>query len=124
VLAPEAPVEDPWNAPEPPIPYAPDAPAPHDEPGLAEPPPPEPDSIAAVALQLPPLSDTVTFKVEDRGFFAGPQTALQLDLLDRATGQLLWSKAVNADADPLDATAVSKVLDEAFGGVSWARRAR
>jgi len=74
---------------------------------MPEPPPPEADPIAAVALQLPPLADAVTFSVHDRGFFAGPQTAIQLDLLDRATGELLWSKAVSAEADPTDAKAMS-----------------
>ena len=118
VLAPE--VEEPWYAPEPPIPLAADAPPPPDTGLLPEPPAPDPEPIAAVALELPPLSNVVTFNVEDRGFFAGPQTAIQLDLLDRADGQLLWSKAVRADADPLDAGAVTKVLDEAFSGVSWA----
>jgi hypothetical protein len=125
VLAPDPAVEEPWYAPEPPVPLASDAPPPFDDTTLfSEPPPPEPDPIAAVALQLPPLADVVTFKVEDRGFFAGPQAAVQFDLLDRATGRLLWSKAVNADADPLDPKAMSKVLDEAFAGVSWARPIR
>lgn len=123
VLAPDAEVDEPWYAPEPPVPLASDAPPPAEESGLlSEPPPPEPEAeaIPAVALQLPPLSDVVTFNVEDRGFFAGPQTAIQLDLLDRANGRLLWSKAVRADADPLDAGAMAKVLNEAFSGVSWA----
>jgi hypothetical protein len=50
--------------------------------------------------------------------------AVQLDLLDRATGQLLWSAAVKADADPLDPRAVTQVLDQAFLGVAWAPRRR
>ena len=122
VLAPE-PVEDPWYAPDAPPPLAPDAPFgdPADPP---EPPPPETDTLASVALQLPPLAQAVNFPVEDRGFFAGPKTALQLDLLDRASGQLLWSKAVTADADPVDAKAMAKLLDDAFAGQSWARRSR
>ena len=122
VLAPE-PVEDPWYAPDAPPPLAPDAPFgdPADPP---EPPPPETDTLASVALQLPPLAQAVNFPVEDRGFFADPQTAIQLDLLDRANGRLIWSKAVTADADPLDAKAVAKILDGAFAGQSWARRSR
>jgi len=115
----EAPV---WGAPEPPAPYLPGpiAPAGGDPADLPEPPPPEP--IASVALQLPPLDDVVSFRVQDRGLFAGPQTAIQLDLLDRATGRLLWSKAVSAEADPMDGEAVAKLLDSAFAGVGWARR--
>ena len=62
--------------------------------------------------------------MHDRGFFAGPQTAIQLDLLDRATGQLLWSKAVSAEADPADAKAMAKLVDHALAGQPWARRSR
>jgi hypothetical protein len=122
VLAPE-PVEDAWYAPDAPPPLAPDAPF-GDPADLPEPPPPETDALASVALQLPPLAQAVNFPVEDRGFFAGPKTALQLDLLDRASGKLLWSKAVTADADPADAKAMAKLLDEAFAGQGWARRSR
>jgi len=119
VLAPE-PVEEPWFAPEPPPPLAGES---GEEVAMvAEPPPPDP--VAAVALQLPPLADEVTFPVHDRGFFAGPQTAIQLDLLDRATGQLLWSKAVSAEADPTDAKAMAKLVGHALAGQPWARRSR
>lgn len=110
---------------EPPVPLAPDASPFEDGEALFEagpPPPPDPETIAEVALELPPLSPEVSFNVQDRSFFAGPQTALQLDLIDRATGRLLWSKAVNAEADPLDAGAIGKVLDEALKDVSWAPR--
>src|SRR5439155_1719480 len=83
---------------------------------LAEPQPPVPDPIAAVALQLTPLADAVRFSVHGRGFFAGPQTAIQLDLLDRATGELLWSKVVSAEADPTDPKAMAKLVDRALAG--------
>jgi len=121
VLAPET-VEEPWYAPEPPLPLATESGG--EVAVLPEPPPPEPDPIAAVALQLPPLAEAVTFSVHDRGFFAGPQTAIQLDLLDRATGELLWSKAVSAEADPTDAKAMAKLVDHALAGQPWADRAR
>ena len=121
VLAPET-VEEPWYAPEAPPPLATGSGG--EVAVLPEPPPPEPDPIAAVALQLPPLAEAVTFSVHDRGFFAGPQTAIQLDLLDRATGELLWSKAVSAEADPTDAKAMAKLVDHALAGQPWADRAR
>jgi hypothetical protein len=62
----------------------------------------------------------VNFPVEDRGFFAGPRTALQLDLVDRASGRVLWSRAISAEVDPLDAGAVSKLVDRALAGQRWA----
>ncbi len=134
-----APVEnEPWYSADPPGPLAYDAPPPPDEspppgeiasPGESAlpgaPPPPEAElepEPAGVSLQLSPLAEEVNFRVEDRGFFDGPQTAIQLDLLDRATGRLLWTKAVNAESDPLDAKAVSRVLDEAFADASWSRQ--
>jgi hypothetical protein len=121
VLAPETPPDDPWGAPGPPLAF--DA-ALEDLDEVAEPPPPDPGPMAAVALQLPPLADAVNFPVEDRGFFSGPHTALQLDLVDRASGRLLWSRAVAGGEDPLDEGGMSKLLDEALAGQGWARRSR
>jgi hypothetical protein len=121
VLAPETPPDDPWGAPGPPL--ALDA-ASYDPDEVAEPPPPDPGPMAAVALQLPPLAEAVNFPVEDRGLFSGPHTALQLDLVDRASGRLLWSRAVAGGEDPLDEGAMSKLLDEALEGQRWARRSR
>jgi hypothetical protein len=66
----------------------------------------------------------MNFSLEDRGFFEGPRTALQLDLIDRASGRLLWSRSISGDADPLDAGDVTDLVDEAFAHVAWARRAR
>lgn len=117
VLAPE-PEEDPWGTPDGPPPLAP-----ADE-LRGAPPPPGPDEVPGVALQLPPLAEVVSFPVQERGLFAGPRTALQVDLLDRATGRVLWSNAVGADEDPRDAQAVAKLVGEALAGQRWAARAR
>jgi len=117
VLAPEEPF----------VPLAPGPPPYDDDSPLFEagpPPPPDPETLADVSLELPPLSPTVNFNVGDRGFFAGPQAAVQLDLIDRATGRLLWSKAAKTDADPLDAGDMTKLVDEALKDVSWAPRRR
>jgi hypothetical protein len=131
VLAPDS-AEEQWYEPAPPPPLIP-GPADDDEPpDLADaprPPDAQPDTAAQPEpppppMELPALLEPLAFRVEDRGFFAGPVTALQLDLVDRATGRAVWSKAVSADADPLDPAAVAKVLDEALAGQGWARRAR
>ena len=81
-------------------------------------------SDTAPALLLPPLAPAVDFAVEERGFFSGAKTSLQLDLLDRKTGAVLWSKAVAGDNDPLNPAEVGALLDEALDGAAWARRAR
>jgi hypothetical protein len=122
VLAPETPPDDPWGAPGPPLAF--EAAPLQDPDEVAEPPPPDPGPMAAVALQLPPLAEAVNFPVDDRGFFSGPHTALQLDLVDRASGRLLWSRAVAGGEDPLDEGGMSKLLDEALAGQGWARRSR
>ena len=124
VLAPD-PAEEQWYAPPPPHPLAVETEdAPPDSIALSDAPPaPEPEPPAS-PMQLPPLQELVAFRVQDRGFFAGPVTALQLDVVDRVTGETVWSKAVRADADPLDAVAVAKVLDEALAGQGWAHRRR
>ena len=96
------------------------------------PPPPADESVPEQAasptapppLALPPLAGEATFAVDERGFFSGAQTALQLDLLDRQTGAVLWSRAVQGDADPLNPDELSALLDHALEGAPWARRTR
>ena len=117
VLEPAPDSEDPWWTPDPPPPFAPG----EEAMAQSEPPPPDEDEpIPGVTLELPPLDETVSFPVDDRGFFAGPHTALQLDLLDRSTGRLLWSKAVSTDEDPRDARAIAALVREALAGQRWA----
>ena len=121
VLAPDPDEQDP-------LPFPPDGPlvamgdpAP---PGLEEAPdegPPPPEAVAT--LELPPLSAPADFDVDERGFFDGNRIGLQLDLLDRATGQLLWSKPVSSGGNPCSESDVSWLLREALHGQTWARPA-
>ena len=125
VLLPEDPSDDLMFPPDVPVPLADEPPPPdrEDAPLMVAsadgPPRPEPEPPA---LSLPPLADEANFSVHNRGFFAGPHTALQVDLVDRATGQVLWSRAVAGDADPMDAGDMKHLLDEALGGERWSRR--
>lgn len=89
-------------------------PAPAAEPEPAPPPPPP-------ALELPALLESADFPVSDRGFFAGPRTSLQVDLLDRATGRPVWTRAVAGDVDPLDPAAVARLMNDALEGQDWSR---
>jgi hypothetical protein len=52
--------------------------------------------------------------VSRRGFFDDDMTRLELTLVDRATGRPLWVKIVERKADPRDAEAVRKLLDDAL----------
>jgi hypothetical protein len=119
------------------LPFPPDAPAPMvtapapppeapGSSGLPHPPeayasngPPAPPD-AGPPIELPPLSPPADFVVEDRGFFAGPHVALQVDLVDRATGEVLWSRPVASDGNPLDVNDVRQLLHAALVNESWA----
>jgi hypothetical protein len=59
--------------------------------------------------------------VNDRGFFAGPEVALQLDLIDRATGQVIWTKAGTTGDDPRDGKALERLLHNILAGQDWVR---
>ncbi len=120
VLRSEEPADQPYpGAPLPPEPEDADEPAPPDlvSRGSGAAPP-------AAPLTLPPLAAEADFAVEDRGYFSSAQTALQLDLLDRETGAVLWSKAVASDADPLNAGEVAALVDGALADAAWAPRSR
>jgi hypothetical protein len=120
------------------LPFPPDAqtpmvsatPLPPEADGLPHPPeglpmngPPAPPDVGP-PIELPPLAPPADFSVEDRGFFAGPHVAMQLDLVDRATGEVLWSRPVASDGNPLDVNDVRKLLQVALANESWATRAR
>jgi hypothetical protein len=100
------------DAPPPP----PDAePAPAEEPDQ---PPPPPEPVGPPSLELPEPPDFSD--LSDRGFFSGDDTVIQLALMDQATGQLLWSKVVHDDVDPLDPGEMKHLVDQALAGQSWA----
>jgi hypothetical protein len=108
------------------LPYPPDGPL-----VIADTPPPPPgDDDAAPPdeppprLDLPRLAPPADFEVDERGFFDGPHIGLQLDLLDRKTGEVLWSKPVSSDGNPCDAGDVRKLVRSALRGQAWAAPAR
>jgi hypothetical protein len=51
---------------------------------------------------------------DQRGFFDGDQTLLEVDVVDRATGNVLWTRRVKSGADPRDHGEVARLLDEAL----------
>jgi hypothetical protein len=67
-----------------------------------------------VALAPPP-----PLPVEARGFFDGDTLAIELTLVDRATGRPAWRKAAEREVDPRDAAAVRRLVDEAFAREAW-----
>jgi hypothetical protein len=91
-----------------------DAPAPPDD-AAEDSPPPEPPP-----LEVPPPPD---FDLSERGFLSGDDSVLEVDLLDRDTGKLLWTKTVHG-GDPLDRGDVRRLVNEALDGAAWAPRLR
>jgi ElaB/YqjD/DUF883 family membrane-anchored ribosome-binding protein len=98
------------------VPFPPDPPAPLSD-ALSEPAPAPPDEPA---IELPPLEPPADFSVGERGFFDGTHLALQLDLVDRRTGEVLWSKPVASDGDPCNLGDVRHLLREALAKEPWA----
>ncbi len=75
---------------------------------VGEPPPPYP---------MPPPPP---FDPEERGFFAGDEVVLELELRDARTDQVIWASALKRGADPKDPAAVAALLDEVLAGEAWA----
>jgi hypothetical protein len=80
-------------------------------PAPPEPPPP----------YVPPPPPTMP--VEERGFFDGDEVVIDLYLQDARSGDTLWSASARDWADPRDAAAVTRLLEQALAGHAWARRA-
>jgi len=92
-----------------PVPFDPDV-APDADAYL--PPPPPPDEMAA--QPLPPLPQMEKLPLDQRGFFDGDVTVLEVDVVDRATGTVLWTRRVKSSGDPRDRGDVQRLLDEAL----------
>jgi hypothetical protein len=86
--------------------------------------PPPPEDWTPPKVHLPYLQPPATFVVEDRGYFTGPQMALQFDLADRATGEVLWTRTVASDGNPCDAGDVRALVVAALADHPWALLAR
>jgi hypothetical protein len=100
------------------VPFGSDSPAaePPLEPGppadaLAEllPPPPPPPPPP-----LPALPEMERLDLAKRGFFTGDETLLEVDVVDRATGRIVWTGRARSGADPRDRGDVKRLLDQAL----------
>jgi len=87
--------------------------------GEAPPAPPEDD---LPPIELPPLAAPADIDVESRGFFDGPRIGLQVDLVDRSTGDVLWSRPVASTGNPCDAGDVRELFASALEHQPWAVR--
>jgi hypothetical protein len=85
--------------------------------GAAPPPPPAfQQDVSAVTLP-PPLP----LDVDRRGFFDGDSLRVELVVVDRHTGEPLWTKVVDGEVDPRDGQAVERLLYDAVADRSgWA----
>jgi hypothetical protein len=85
------------------------------------PPPPDAPAPAQAGVPAPALPEAAPFPVAQRDFFAGDEFVLDLVLVERRTGQPVWTKVVHGDGDPRDARAVSRALDEGLRELGLAR---
>jgi hypothetical protein len=112
----------PLPAPEPLV-LAPPPPEPEEEEWDAEPAEEEPEPLVEATPPLLVAPPPQPFDVEERGFFSGDVVQLELTLLDRRSGQVLWSRVVRRDVDPRDPGAVEAIVEKALADQTWARRA-
>ncbi|HUL60676.1 MAG TPA: hypothetical protein VLU43_15455 [Anaeromyxobacteraceae bacterium] len=91
-------------------------------------PPPEPvaepwpdEEVAAPDVAPPPVTPALPppapLAWEKRGFFSGDEIVLDLVLVERRTGRTIWQREIHESADPRDAEAVSRAVDDALRGV-------
>jgi len=81
---------------------------------------PEPPRAPA-ALELPEMPELL---LSDRTFFSGDDTQLELDLFDRASGELLWSNFVEKDIDARDRGDLGELFAAALDKQPWAQARR
>lgn len=72
------------------------------------------------APALPPVAE---LGLDDRGTFAGDVVVLDLTLVDRRTGNPVWTRTVREEMDPRDEAAVARAIDRALAGEPWSRPA-
>jgi len=77
--------------------------------------------VAAAPIRPPEAQPTLEAGLESRGFFAGDEVELLVELRDRRSGQTVWSRSVRDEVDPRDPTALRALLDRTIGGEPWAR---
>lgn len=77
--------------------------------------------VAAEPVRPPQAPPPLEAGLDSRGFFAGDEVELLVELRDRRTGQPLWSRRVRDEVDPRDPTALRALLDRVIGGEPWAR---
>jgi hypothetical protein len=97
-----------------PVPFDSDIASAADAP-LPEPPPGDvADDLEPLPPPLPPLPEMEKLSLDQRGFFDGDETLLEVHVVDRATGTVLWTRRVKSGADPRNRGEVARLLDEAL----------
>lgn len=76
---------------------------------MAGPPPWPPVAVPSLEARLPA-----------RGFWAGDETEIVLELRDARTGATTWVRRTHGEVDPRDAPAVRALLDRAISDQPWA----
>lgn len=80
-----------------------------------------PVPVAGPPVRPPEPAPTLEGRLGARGFFAGDETELVLELRDLATGATVWARRASGNADPRDPAAVRALLDRAAWDQAWAQ---
>jgi hypothetical protein len=68
----------------------------------------------------PVVAPTLEARLPARGFFAGDETEIVLELRDARSGEVVWSRAARDEIDPRDPAAVRSLVDRMLAGEPWA----
>jgi hypothetical protein len=72
------------------------------------------------APALPPVPE---LGLDERGYFAGDVVVLDLTVVDRRSGQPVWTRTVREEIDPSDPAAMARAIARALASKPWARPA-
>jgi hypothetical protein len=84
---------------------------------------PEPEPAGGYASPSHPFPAWASLDLEQRGFWDGDETLLDLALADARTGEVLWSTTVRARKDPRERAAVAALVREALRSAPFLRPA-
>ncbi len=76
--------------------------------------------LAPAPAWVPALPPTLEARLPSRGFFAGDETEIALELHRAQSGEVLWSRVVREEVDPRDPAAVRALVERAIAGEPWA----
>jgi hypothetical protein len=73
-------------------------------------------------VPAPPGAEATDAHLASRGWFAGDEVEMTVELADPGTGAVSWSRTLREGVDPADPAALSAMLDRALESLPFGRR--